>query len=84
MTEQVAEKAHETIDHVAGRAAKTEEEVREAAAKVKARAKKSEEQAMEAADKTLRTAESYIQQHPIFSAGCAVAVGFVLGSLLRR
>jgi ElaB/YqjD/DUF883 family membrane-anchored ribosome-binding protein len=83
-TGQIAAKAHDTIDRVADTAGRAEQGVRESAAKVKERAMESEERVQQAADETVRKAESYIQQHPIFSAGVAIAAGFVLSSLLRR
>jgi ElaB/YqjD/DUF883 family membrane-anchored ribosome-binding protein len=83
-TEHLAAKAHETIERVAETAGRAEQNVRKSAARAKERAKESEEQVIEAADETIRMTESYIKRNPIFSAGLALAAGFVLSSLLRR
>ena len=83
-TDQFAAKAHDTVDRVAERAGRAEQNVRKSAARAKERALEAEEQAMEIADETVQRAHSYIRRNPVVSAGIALAAGFVLSSLLRR
>jgi ElaB/YqjD/DUF883 family membrane-anchored ribosome-binding protein len=83
-SDRLASMAHETIDRVAPRANRAESEVRGAAARAAEGAKLMQGQAVEAAQENVRKLRSYIESNPLASAGIALAVGVLLGALVRR
>ncbi len=83
-SDRLASMAHETIDRVTPRANRAEQEVRGAAARAAESAKLMQGQAVEAAQENVRKVRSYIESNPIATAGIALAVGVLLGALVRR
>jgi ElaB/YqjD/DUF883 family membrane-anchored ribosome-binding protein len=83
-SDRLASMAHETIDRVAPRANRAEHDVRGAAARVADSAKLMQEQAAEAAEENVRKLRSYIETHPLTTAGIAFAAGVLLSTLVRR
>lgn len=83
-TDRLASVAHDTIDRVAPRIGRAEQEVRSAAAKTADGAKNLQAQALEATEEGLASARSYIEKNPLTMAAIAFAVGALLSTLIRR
>jgi len=84
LTDQVARKAHDTIDGAAKISAGAEARVREQAEVAADKIKDTEERAREAARQSVDDMSGYIKSNPLTSAGIAFAAGIVISSLLRR
>ena len=83
-TENLAHKAHETIDRFARNSAEAEHKVREQAEAAARKARETEERARAAADRSAERVNAYIKENPIMSAGIAFVAGVFISSLLRR
>jgi len=84
LTDQVARKAHQTIDGAAKISAGAEAKVREQAEVAADKLKETEGRAREAARQSVDDMSGYIKSNPLMSAGIAFAAGVVISSLLRR
>lgn len=83
-SERLAERAHETIDEVAERAAAVESSAREKASEAGDRARAVGEQTQKSGEEAVTAARQAIVDNPLAAAGAAFAAGFVLSVLLRR
>ena len=83
-SDRLASMAHETIDRVAPKANRAENEVRGAAARAADGAKLMQGQAVEAAQENVRKLRSYIESNPLTTAGIAFAAGVLVSALVRR
>lgn len=83
-TDRLASMAHETIDGIAPKANRTEDELRGAATRVTDGAKLLRDQALETAEENLRSARSYAESNPLAMAGIAFAAGVLLTAWFRR
>jgi ElaB/YqjD/DUF883 family membrane-anchored ribosome-binding protein len=81
---RLASMAHDTIDRVAPKISRAEQEVRSAAARTADGAKNLQAQAVEATEQGLASARSYIESNPLTTAIIAFAAGALLSSLVRR
>lgn len=79
-SERLAAKAHDTVDHVAERAAQAEREVRDAAARTADRVR----DASATAEQGMRRLAAYLDSNPLTCVGIAFAAGMLISSLLRR
>jgi ElaB/YqjD/DUF883 family membrane-anchored ribosome-binding protein len=83
-TDRLGTKAQETMDSLAERAQRADQEVRAAAARAAGHARDFHEQATDRAEQTIRRAGSYVESNPLAFAGIAFVAGVLLSTLLRR
>jgi ElaB/YqjD/DUF883 family membrane-anchored ribosome-binding protein len=83
-TEKVSQAAHETVDRVAQKASRAEEQLRDAADRAAQAAQAAREKARVEADATIRKVTGYIENNPLTSAAIAFAAGALVTALLRR
>jgi ElaB/YqjD/DUF883 family membrane-anchored ribosome-binding protein len=84
MADRLGTRAQETMDSVAERAQRAEQELRGAASRTAEHAREFKEQATEQAEQTIRRAGSYVESNPLAFAGIAFVAGVLLSTLLRR
>lgn len=84
VSDRLASMAHETIDRVAPKASRVEHELRGAAAKAAEGAKALPDNALQTAETHLRKVRSFIETHPLATAGIAFAAGALLSAWVRR
>ena len=82
--ERLGTNAQGTMDSLAERAQRADQEVRAAAARTAEHARELHGQATERAEHTLRRAGSYVESNPLAFAGIAFVAGVLLSTLLRR
>jgi ElaB/YqjD/DUF883 family membrane-anchored ribosome-binding protein len=83
-TEKARERAHETIDSAAARAAQVERRIREETAGVQETLREKQAAAAEQVDHSLERVESFIRARPMIAAGIAFAAGVLASRLLRN
>jgi ElaB/YqjD/DUF883 family membrane-anchored ribosome-binding protein len=83
-TEKARERAHESIDSAAARAAQVERRIREETAGVQETLREKQAAAAEQVDHSLERVESFIRARPMIAAGIAFAAGVLASRLLRN
>jgi ElaB/YqjD/DUF883 family membrane-anchored ribosome-binding protein len=84
VTDRAAERAHETIDSAAARAATVERRIRDEAAGARETLQERKTAAAAQVDDSLARVESFIRERPMTAAGIAFAAGVLVSRLLRR
>lgn len=84
ITDQVVKSAHETLDKISGPVSHAEEHLRETTHKAQESVKASARKAQDTTRELTSSVSGYIQENPLTAVGVAVAVGVVVGVLLRR
>ena len=84
VTRAAAEKAHETVDRLASRAAVAETSVREVASASGEKLVEQKEQAQAKLDGALGDVNDFVRKNPLASTGIAFAAGALLTTMLRK
>lgn len=83
-TDKTVAAAHEAIDRLSERVAKTEERLRGAASEGQHSWTEKQEQVRAQVEGSVSGARDYARENPLAAAGIAFAAGIVVASLLRR
>lgn len=83
-TEKTVKAAHEAIDHLSERVAKTEERLRHAASEGQQGWSEKQEEVRAQVEGSVEGAREYARENPLMAAGIAFAAGVIVANLLRR
>lgn len=83
-TEQTVSAAHEAIDRLSARVARTEQQLRGAASQGQEQWSERQEELRAQFEGTWAQARDYAQENPMAAAGIAFGAGFIIANLLRR
>lgn len=83
-TDKSVAAAHEAIDRLSERVARTEERLRTAASEGQEQWSDRQEQLRAQVDESVSGARSYVRENPLAAAGIAFAAGVLVANLLRR
>lgn len=83
-TDNLSERAHESMDWLASTASKGEERIRREAADVEARLRKAGLAARKHSDESLQSISAFVRENPMVVVGIAFAAGALLTALKRR
>lgn len=84
LTERSVAAAHEAIDNLSARIAKTEKSVREMVSGSGQNFSEKQQEMKTRMDESMDSARQYVQDNPIMAAGIAFAAGAIVAALLRR
>lgn len=83
-TEKTVTAAHEAIDRLSERVAKTEERLRGAASQGQESWSEKQDEVRAQLEGSVAGARTYARENPLMAAGIAFAAGVVVANLLRR
>lgn len=83
-TEKTVAAAHEAIDRLSERVARTEERLRGAASEGQQTWTERQEELRAQVEGSVSSAREYAQENPLMTAGIAFAAGLIVANLLRR
>ncbi|UZJ45048.1 DUF883 C-terminal domain-containing protein [Marinimicrobium sp. C6131] len=83
-TEKTVAAAHEAIDRLSERVAKTEERLRGAATHGQQSWTEKQEEVRAQVEGSVSSAREYARENPLMTAGIAFAAGLIVANLLRR
>ena len=83
-TEKTVAAAHEAIDRLSERVAKTEERLRGAANQGQQSWTEKQEEVRAQGEGSVSSARDYARENPLMTAGIAFAAGLIVANLLRR
>lgn len=84
LTERSVAAAHEAIDNLSARIAKTEKSVREMVSGSGSNFSEKQEELKTRMDESMERTRQYVEENPLMAAGIAFAAGAVVAALLRR
>ncbi|MDQ2077200.1 hypothetical protein [Marinimicrobium sp. ABcell2] len=84
LTERSVAAAHEAIDNLSARIAKTEKSVRDMVNGSSQNFAEKQEEFKTRMDESVNGVRGYVQENPLMAAGIAFAAGAVVAALMRR
>lgn len=84
LTERTVAAAHDAIDNLSARMAKTEKSVRDMVSGSGQNLSEKQQEMKNRMDESVERVRQYVEENPLMAAGIAFAAGAIVAALLRR